>query len=261
MTSEHQPQEIDLDSYKDLSVGEILRRTREHYGQSINQVEVNLRIRASYLSAMERNDITALPGRVYAIGFVRAYSEYLGLNGDKMVHLFKAQYIGKKNRAELQFPVMVHDSQTPNIYVVLGCLVALILILSYLSMTYVPTKHVEVIPPVPETLKQSNLVPAAPKSIEEIIEADEDNRKNSFELVISEDSWVEVKDANGRRLISEVLKPGDKYIIPEDQDSLILSTGNAAGITVFIDGKKIRALGEHGEVMRDIKLNRENFTR
>ncbi|MEM8833603.1 MAG: RodZ domain-containing protein [Pseudomonadota bacterium] len=253
----HQPQEIDLDTYKDLSVGQILQRTREHYGQSINQVEVNLRIRASYIRALEEENIEALPGRVYMIGFVRAYSEYLGLDGDKMVYLFKAQTIGKQNRPQLQFPVMVHDSQTPNIYVVLGCLVTLILILSYLSMTYESPRHVEIIPPVPPELKRSSLVPDKPESIEDIIESEE-RTNNNFELVISEDSWVELKDANGKSLISEVLKPGDKYIIP-DGNVLTLNTGNAGGITVFIDGKKVRVLGEQGEVKRNITLSREEF--
>ena len=99
-----QHHDIDLDSYTDLSVGEILRRTRLYYGQSLNDVEINLRIRASQLDLLEQNHIAHLPGRVYAIGFVRAYSEYLGLDGDKMVHLFKAQSVGKKWRPKLSFP-------------------------------------------------------------------------------------------------------------------------------------------------------------
>ena len=49
-----QPLEQDLDNYHDLSVGQILQRTREHYGQTIPQVEVNLRIRADHLNAIEQ---------------------------------------------------------------------------------------------------------------------------------------------------------------------------------------------------------------
>jgi len=253
---------IDLDHYKDLSVGQILRRTREHYGQSINQVEVNLRIRAAHLKAIEEEDLSQLPGRVYAIGFVRAYAEYLGLDGDKIVHLFKSQSVGKKNRPELQFKIAVHETQTPNIYIISICLFMIVAIIAYLSMSYTPSRYIEVIPPVPESLKKSNLVPKTPQSIEQIIESDQKllaANKQEMELVITQDTWVEIKDDSGKRLISEVLNPGDKYIVPKGQKDLILATGNAGGITVFIKGKKIRALGKNAEVKRGIALNPENF--
>ena len=253
---------IDLDNYKDLSVGQILRRTREHYGQSINQVEVNLRIRGAHIRAIEAEDLVQLPGRVYAIGFVRAYAEYLGLDGDKIVHLFKSQSIGKKKRPELQFKVATYETQTPNIYIICVCIAAIIGILAYLSMTYTPSKYIEVIPTVPESLKKSSLVPKAPQSIEDIIEGDQKllaKSKPEMELVITQDTWVEIKDASGKRLISEVLNPGDKYIVPKGQKDLVLATGNAGGITVFIKGKKVRALGNSAEVKRGIALTPDNF--
>ncbi len=255
-------QNIDLENYKDLSVGEILKRTREHYGQSINQVEVNLRIRANHLQAIEDGDLSLLPGRVYAIGFVRAYSEYLGLDGDKIVQLFKSQSIGKKNRPDLKFKVAVHETQTPNIYIILFCLLGIIGVIAYLSMTYTPAKYVEIIPPVPQTLKKSTLVTPPPQSIEDIILQDEKEVAKTYpemELVISQDSWVEIKDSNGKRLVNEVLKPGDKYIIPDGERGLIMQTGNAGGITVFIKGKKIGEIGKNAQVIRNIALDPENF--
>ncbi|MEM6812690.1 MAG: RodZ domain-containing protein [Pseudomonadota bacterium] len=251
--------EIDLDSYKDLTVGEILKRTREHYGQSIGHVEVNLRIRSSYIRAIENNIISDLPGRVYAIGFVRAYSEYLGLDGDKMVYLFKAQLIGKNNRPELQFPASYEDSKTPNIFFVLGGIFVAAICMIYLSVTYESPNYREPIPTVPPQLKKSTLTVPEPTSIEDIIAGDQRNRKG-FELVVTQDSWVEIRDQNGNQLISEVLKPGDKYIIPDDE-RLIMTTGNAGGLTVFIDGEEIQTLGEPAQVRRDIDLSRQNFER
>ncbi len=43
----------DLNFHTDMPVGEILRRTRVHYGQSLFQIEGVLRIRASQLEALE----------------------------------------------------------------------------------------------------------------------------------------------------------------------------------------------------------------
>lgn len=250
----------DLDSYTDLNVGEILRRTREHYGQSLPQVEVNLRIRASQLEALENLELEKLPGRVYAIGFVRAYSEYLGLDGDKMVHLFKAQSVGKRPKPELQFPVTMMESHVPNLNIILFSLVGLILMISYMSIFYTPTKYVESIPPVPEALKASNLTPKitiAEQPSESLLSTISE-KSNKMELVITEDSWVEVKNAEGKALLRQVLKPGDKYVVPEIE-GLLLSTGNAGGITVFIDGKKVDKLGQSSQVKRNVALKPSNF--
>lgn len=258
-----QPSEtpMDLDSYTDLSVGEILRRTREYYGQTLPQVEVNLRIRASQLEAIENLDLDKLPGRVYAIGFVRAYSEYLGLDGDKMVHLFKAQSVGKRVKPQLKFPVTFSETKTPNIQIVLFSMVATILLIAYWAAFYTPTKYVENIPPVPEALKKSSIPVAAAEvetPAEEELEAVSEEVTNKMELVISEDSWIEIKNAKGEAVVSQVLKPGDKYIVP-DEGGYSVSTGNAGGVTVFIDGKEIKTLGKSSEVKRNIALTPESF--
>lgn len=257
---QHVQPEPDLDSYTDMSVGDILRRTREHYGQTLPQVEVNLRIRASQLQALETGEHDKLPGRVYAIGFVRSYAEYLGLDGDKMVHLFKAQSVGKRVKPELQFPVSATESKAPNIYIILGSLVGLVLLTAYWTLAYTPTKYVEAIPPVPEILKQSNIAllkPIAEAPPITLLQAVKEPA-NKMELLVSENSWVEIKNAAGEMILRQVLKPGDKYIVP-DGEEFILSTGNAGGIMVVIDGKEIGKLGESTQVKRNILLVPESF--
>lgn len=253
----------DLDSYTDLTVGQILQRTREHYKQSIEQVEHNLRIRASQLIAIEQGDVANLPGRVYAIGFVRAYAEYLGLDGDKIVQLFKAQTVGRNAKPDLQFPVTYKDSKLPNVFIIIGCLVGIIALISYWSLTYKPTRQIEIIPPVPvelmkgtvSLLEKPAVEIAAPTTVSESIK---ETPKNQISLLVSADSWVEIKNARGQVLLREVLKPGDKYIVPEEK-GLTLSTGNAGGITVFVDGKKKQTLGKLTEVRRGIVLDPKEF--
>lgn len=84
----------ELDKYRELSVGEILRRARVKAGYEIEPIGIQLNIRPELLSALERNDYERLPGRVYIVGFVRTYAEALGLDGDKVVYLLKAQSLG-----------------------------------------------------------------------------------------------------------------------------------------------------------------------
>lgn len=255
---EHNKPEPDLDTYTDMSVGEILRKTREHYGQTIYEVEQNLNIRASQLHALEQEDLEQLPGRVYAIGFVRAYSEYLGLDGDKMVHLFKAQTVGKRVKPEFHFPVAKHESNDPNIYIVITSLTALILFIAYLSIFHAPAKNVSAIPPVPEAIKEKTISMMEPIPDEPDPSLLNENQSKGMELRVIEKSWVEIKKADGVVIVRQILKEGDVFIVP-DSEILTLSTGNAGGLVVYIDGNQVGALGKAAQVRRNIKLDPETF--
>lgn len=263
----------DLDSYNAMSVGEILRKTREHYGQSINDVAMNLNIRPQQLNALEQGHLDQIPGRVYAIGFVRSYSEYLGLDGDKMVQIFKAQSVGKRVKPSLSFPVLAHEGNDPNIHMIIASLTGLILFISYLSIFHAPVREPSTIPPVPEAIKEKTISMFEPakraaeqKAVAESAKLDAQNAAPSadglsatMELRVSEESWVEIKNEAGAVVVRQILKPGAVFIVPDDE-TLTLATGNAGGLSVFIDGKKIQTLGKSKQVRRGIALKAENFT-
>lgn len=142
--------------YTDMSVGEILRRTRLHYRQSLQDIERALRIRASQIQAIEEGDTSQLPGRVYAIGFVRSYAEYLGLDGEKMVKLFKRQSGAPATRPALDFPATASETRLPPLWVIAVCTMSVILIISGWWAISAGKKADTIIPPVPvaETMGQ-----------------------------------------------------------------------------------------------------------
>ena len=263
--------ELDLNFHTDIPVGEILRRTRNHYGQTLPQIESILRIRASQLDALERGDIAQLPGRVYAIGFVRAYSEYLGLDGDKMVHLFKEQSVGRKAKPDLSFPVPASETKVPNLAIIGGSVAGLLLVIGFISYLLFPERPDPEIPPVPEALTTSKLSEAPAlvgeagpvDAVEGAVEgaapanssapAEPEKPKNRIILEITDASWIEIKNASGAAILRQVLKAGDIYLVP-DEPGLSLSTGNAGGIRVKLDGKALSPLGEAGAIRRNIKL-------
>lgn len=268
MSEESKEDEVgeDLNFHTDMQVGEILRRTRTHYGQSLQQIEQVLRIRASNLDALEKGDISQLPGRVYAIGFVRSYSEYLGLDGDKMVHLFKEQSVGAKKKVDLSFPVPATESKVPNRYIVGVSLLALIVLLVFITYVFFPDENPKDVPPVPDSLTGSSLN-EAPSLIESANQqttaqtqatpeavVEDAKPTNRIVLEIKDASWVEIKNASGAAILRQVLKAGDIYLVPPEE-GLILSTGNAGGIVVKVDEKTLPSLGEDGEIKRKIPLN------
>jgi len=71
------------------SIGEKLRSRRMEEGYSLDQVCRDTNIAKSYLEALEQEDFSAFPGEPYLIGFLRNYSDYLGLDVNEMVSLYK----------------------------------------------------------------------------------------------------------------------------------------------------------------------------
>ena len=60
-------------------IGQLLRETREAKGLTLDDVEQEIRIRSSYLEALENEDYDRLPGAVYVRGFLRNYARFLGV--------------------------------------------------------------------------------------------------------------------------------------------------------------------------------------
>ncbi len=71
------------------SIGERLKKVREEKGYSIEQVSRETNIARKYLRALEEEDFSAFPGDTYLVGFLHNYAEYLGLDSNEMVTLYK----------------------------------------------------------------------------------------------------------------------------------------------------------------------------
>jgi cytoskeleton protein RodZ len=65
-------------------VGATLREARTDRGVELGEVEAATKIRRRFLNAIENEAWEVLPAPAYAAGFVRAYAEYLGLDGARM---------------------------------------------------------------------------------------------------------------------------------------------------------------------------------
>lgn len=96
--------EISGDSETPLeTVGQDLRTARLRRGEDLATVSRALKICKEHLDAVEEDRIESLPGKTYAIGFVRSYAGYLGLDVTAMVERFKEEIAGR------------HDEHTPAI--------------------------------------------------------------------------------------------------------------------------------------------------
>ncbi len=69
-------------------LGQLLTRAREARGLTLEDAERDTRISRRYLQALEDEEFEAIPAPVYARGFLRSYSQYLGLDPQETIVLF-----------------------------------------------------------------------------------------------------------------------------------------------------------------------------
>jgi cytoskeleton protein RodZ len=112
-----------------------------------------LRIRSSYLEALESGRLKNLPGNVYAVGFLRTYATALGLDVEEVARRFRAEVGEIPRHSELVFPVPLPERGLPA-----GALILLGLVLmggAYIGWYRLSGEGrlpAETVPPVPARL-------------------------------------------------------------------------------------------------------------
>jgi cytoskeleton protein RodZ len=149
-------------------VGQVLQQAREDFGLDLRSVAESLRIRYPYLSAIEESRYQDLPGPTYALGFVRTYAEFLGLDSGDVVRQFKKEFDGHEQPADLNFPAPVQEGRVPRGAVVMIAL--LVAAFAYGGWYYLSSHEIdlaEVVEPVPEHLRALVIGSEAPAELTE----------------------------------------------------------------------------------------------
>ncbi len=73
------------------TLGSILRAARTKSNYSLEDAEAKTRIRIKHLEALESGDYQSLPADAYNIGFVRCYAEFLKLNPEKIIRMYREE--------------------------------------------------------------------------------------------------------------------------------------------------------------------------
>lgn len=109
-------------------IGDILRRVREHRGEELESISDYLRIRPSYLIALENSRYEDLPADAYVIGFLRTYALYLGLDGKGAIDQYRREMAGRRKKPQLTMPQPMPEGRAPTITVMIGAAMAALLV-------------------------------------------------------------------------------------------------------------------------------------
>lgn len=80
------------------------KKVREQRELSVENVADMLRISKDYIIAIEEKDYHALPEKVYAIGFIRSYARFLGIDAESTVSEYKTECVIEKQ------PVLIKEN-------------------------------------------------------------------------------------------------------------------------------------------------------
>jgi cytoskeletal protein RodZ len=86
-------QRMDLELLK--KVGEELKQHRKSSGDSLDELSTKLKIRKSYLEAIEKCSKKQLPADIYIVGYIKKYAKFYGLNSAEYSDLFRVAHVEK----------------------------------------------------------------------------------------------------------------------------------------------------------------------
>jgi cytoskeletal protein RodZ len=260
-----------------------LRLARERRGTSLQQISASTKISIAALEALERNDISKLPGGIFSRSFVRSYAHEVGLDADETVREFLERFQPSATPAAAPASGAIHssvpeeesafDTQQRIAGVVLKLLlisVPLIVLVLYFTMRTRPAGPVSSAASSPPSTVATSTTPAAlpeatptpvpigtSPTATAVATAGAGVTAIPIELHTTAECWVRVT-ADGKRVLSRLMKEGDKETL-EMQNKAVIEVGNAGGLTFSINGRPGKPLGQAGQV-RTVLITRDTIT-
>jgi len=289
--------EISGDSDAPLeTVGQDLRAARLRRGDDLATASKVLKIRKDHLEALEEDRLEALPGRTYAVGFVRSYAGYLGLDTAQCVERYKAEIAGRSDSDHIPHVTVIDEDdhrRLPQGWKIGAAVVALLMlygayylitsassVVSQPSTPPAPTQaatkpvatHVarRVVAPspvsAPAAAVDSPPPAAATTPIAPATEAPlpagtaygQQNVNARVVLRVHQATRILVQGAGNIVYINRALNPGDTFRVP-NKTGVTLTTTNAGAVEVELDGQSMGYAGKGTQLAEALSLDPQSI--
>ncbi|MEQ1896569.1 MAG: RodZ domain-containing protein [Vicinamibacterales bacterium] len=244
------------DETSPLDFGSRMKRAREARGVSLQEIAARTKISASALEALERNDISRLPGGIFGRGFVRAYAEEIGLDPEQAVREFVERFphdavtVGSPYVPPEDHAAVESSRKRAETALKLAAIVVPVaIVIGYLTLTYRSAE-----PAVTETPVASAPVGSAATVPSEAVSV----RAAPLAIELLAVSSVNVTlIADGVPQGDRALTEGQRLTLSVDR-ALTLSVADAGAVQLRINGQAAVPLGRQGEP-RTVQIDRETF--
>ena len=240
-------------------LGADLRAARMVRGEELDEVASWVRIKPSFLIALEEGDWAAMPRGIYAKGFLRSYAEHLGLDSSVMALRFDEarglRAVSSPTRRPAPRRQYLPDATAAAAILLLGAVGACAYLLAG-TPSFRPMPG----PSFPDTLSAGAAEVAPPVALASA-DVEAGSRAVSAASVTGRvilvgrgPGWVRLSDSTGDFVRSWTVGPGDWIPLPPYR-GLALWTGDAGSIEILVDGRSIGAAGPAASVLRGLPLD------
>lgn len=196
-----------------LTIGEILKSERQNQNLTLDKIENITKIRKKNLQAVENNDWKQFHSKIYIIGVIKSYGNFLGINQEKLLAIFRREY---EKKEELKFKNSFKKSYfTPSqsfFRILIFFLVFIFLsYFAYQLILYFSPPYIKIVSPQETVFKQKSKITLIGKTEKESIiminnERVYQNKDNTFKITIpltlsKNEVIIEVTGSNGKKTI------------------------------------------------------------
>jgi cytoskeleton protein RodZ len=242
------------------TVGARLREAREKRGVSLRQIANSTRISVMSLEALERSDLSRLPGGIFTRAFIRAYAQEVGLDPDRTIQDFIAELPPEAATATAH-PAAVEDGEkleSDRKAVATALRLALVSLPIIGLVIYYGTHRTPAAPAVEPTaethapLAEASVTqPPAAEAVAAVAEtppaAAPQTSGLSMEIAPRAACWVSV-NTDGEQVFSGLMNPGERRIVTA-REQIALNVGDAGAFVYTLNGRTGKPLGAPGQVV------------
>jgi cytoskeleton protein RodZ len=228
-----------------------LRQAREARGLTLDALAAITRIQPRVLVGLECNDLSAIPPRPYVRGFVATYAREVGLDPDRTVQAYFAQFESDTPRPSVQ-PAVAAPSDARRRPVVATAAV-LALAIAAVVMYWQPDAAAP--PPASRTVGTSGTADAAATALPAqgpppSPAAVRDESEIVVMLQTERAVWI-AATTDGVRVLYRTVPPGTTETLRGRE--ITLRVGDAGAVQLSVNGGPAEPMGPSGRI-RDITL-------
>lgn len=239
-----------------MSLGSSITQARKSAGLSIEDLSASTNIRTALLKEIESDNFAICGGETYARGHIRNIATKLGVDPLIFIAAFEDEQMHTdRSMKELlvENSVMRQPEEARKVsWKVLATIsVSSLFIVGLAQIIISNTATVEIPEPIASITATESATPSPEATEATPTEQATVSTGEGVELVVSATrakSWLFVSDATGRTLFSGQMSRGSSKTFRTDV-SLNVKIGNAGGVDLTVNGKKVDSIGVDGEVV------------
>jgi cytoskeletal protein RodZ len=236
-----------------MSLGSLIAKARKDAGLSLEDLAAKTNIRINVLSEIEKDDFSHCGGETYARGHVRNIAAILKADQKEFIRIYEEEQGGETRSIKdllIENSVMRLPAEARKVSW------KVLVMISVVSLFAVGIAQVVI-----SNVNTNDVVSAVPSASASPTAAEspsaEPSAQNTFssgtgvEVVINATrakTWLFVSDDAGRVLFSGQIPRGAVKVFSSDSQ-LNLKVGNAGGVDLKVNGKKVEAIGVDAEVV------------